>query len=66
MVRGFAVIRLARFFAYLSSQRQRFIEAARKAGATEDEDSFRQRLKAIAGANSAKGKEAKRPRKKRG
>jgi len=48
------------------TQRQRFIEAARKVGATEDETSFRQRLKAIAGANSTKSKEGKRPRKKRG
>ena len=37
------------------SQRERYIEAAREVGATEDESSFRQRLKAVAGANSPKG-----------
>jgi len=46
------------------TQRQRFIEAARNVGATEDEDSFKQRLKAVAGANSAKPKNGKRPRKR--
>jgi hypothetical protein len=46
------------------TQRQRFIEAARKVGATEDEEFFRQRLKAVAGANSAKTKEVKAPRKR--
>ena len=34
------------------SQRQRFIEAAREAGAVEDEASFEQRLKSVAGGNS--------------
>ena len=37
------------------SQRERFIEAARAAGATEDEREFEQRLKAVAGANSIRG-----------
>ncbi len=37
------------------SQRERFIEAARAAGATEDESVFEQQLKAVAGANSIRG-----------
>jgi hypothetical protein len=37
------------------SQRKRFIEAARAAGADEDEERFEQRLKAVAGANSIQG-----------
>lgn len=36
------------------SQRERFIEAAREAGADEDEASFERRLKAVAGGNSSK------------
>lgn len=43
------------------SQRQRFIEAAREVGADEDEATFEQRLKAVAGANSSTG--AKKPAK---
>lgn len=42
------------------SQRERFIEAARAAGADEDEEAFGQRLAAIAGANSSTG--AKKPK----
>lgn len=41
------------------SQRERFIEAARAVGATEDEGEFEQRLKAVAGANSSKGASGK-------
>lgn len=35
------------------SQRQRFIEAARQAEADESEEAFEQRLKTVAGGNSA-------------
>jgi hypothetical protein len=41
------------------SQRERFIEAARAAGADEDEEAFGQRLKVIAGANSSTGAKKK-------
>lgn len=41
------------------SQRERFIEAARAAGANEDEEAFGQRLKVIAGANSSTGAKKK-------
>lgn len=41
------------------SQSERFIEAARRAGADEDEAGFEQRLKAVAGGNSSTG--AKKP-----
>lgn len=41
------------------SQRERFIEAARQAGADEDEANFERRLKAVAGGNSSTG--AKKP-----
>ena len=50
-----------------TSQRDRFIEAARKAGADEDEAAFERRLKAVAGGNSSAGAQkpkAKKPRKK--
>jgi hypothetical protein len=42
------------------------METAREAGATEDEESFKQRSKSVAGAGSPKGKEVERPRKRRG
>jgi hypothetical protein len=38
------------------TRRERFIKAARDIGVTEDEMSFRQRQKAVAGANSKSGK----------
>lgn len=44
------------------SQRERFIEAARKAGADEDEASFERRLKAVAGGNSSTGAEKPKPK----
>ena len=48
------------------SQRERFIEAARQAGADEDEASFEQRLRAVAGGNSSTGaKETPKPAKAR-
>ena len=48
------------------SQRERFIEAARAAGADEDEAAFGQRLIAIAGANSSTGaKRTSKPKKAR-
>lgn len=37
------------------TQRERFIEAARESGATEDELVFEQRLKAVARGNSSTG-----------
>ena len=43
------------------SQRERFIEAARAAGADEDEEAFGQRLKVIAGANSSTGAKTPKP-----
>ncbi|MDX2290417.1 MAG: hypothetical protein NW217_16565 [Hyphomicrobiaceae bacterium] len=49
------------------TQRQRFIEAARAAGADGDEESFEQQLRAVAGANSSKGAKkptARKPRQK--
>lgn len=46
------------------SQRERFIEAARAAGADEGESTFEQRLKTVAGANSTSGaKRAVKPKK---
>lgn len=36
------------------TQRQRFIEAAREVGATEDEAAFERQIKAVAGGNSGK------------
>lgn len=48
------------------SQRQRFIEAARAAGADGDEAAFERRLKSAAGANSSVGaKKSAKERKKR-
>lgn len=44
------------------SQRQRFIEAAQSAGADGDEESFEQRLKAVAGANSPSHAKKKKKR----
>jgi len=47
------------------SQRERFIEAARKAGADESEERFEQRLRAVAGGNSVSGADGKKPAKAR-
>ena len=47
------------------SQRERFIEAARKIGADEDEERFEQRLKTVAGANSSTGAKKPNPKKAR-
>jgi hypothetical protein len=50
------------------SQRQRFIEAAREAGADEDGELFEQQLKAVAHRNSvpgAKAAEQKTPRRRK-
>lgn len=44
------------------SQRERFIEAAREAGANEDEAAFERQLKAVAGANSSRGAKEKKPK----
>lgn len=48
------------------SQRERFIEAARAAGADEDEEAFGQRLTAIALANSSTGAKKPKPVKAKG
>lgn len=47
------------------SQRERFIEAARAAGADEDEATFERRLKAVAGRNSVPGAKDPKPTKAR-
>lgn len=41
------------------SQRERFIQAAREAGADEDEQKFEQRLRSVAGGNSSTGAKEK-------
>jgi hypothetical protein len=57
---AFGVLTLAKTPAQRpKTQRERFIEAARESGATEDEKAFEQRLKAVARGNSSTG--AKKP-----
>jgi hypothetical protein len=46
-----------------TSQRQRFIEAARQAGADEESELFEQQLKAVARPNSVPGAKADKPKK---